>query len=58
VGKLNAPISKVNRWHPKFAVIGFLILYVGILFLSTNILEMNECDAPVSNSTSAEKLLS
>jgi hypothetical protein len=37
---------------------GVFMLSVGILFLSTNTLDMNECDAPVSNKTRAEKLLS
>jgi hypothetical protein len=37
---------------------GVFMLSMGILFLSTNTLDMNECDAPVSNKTRAEKLLS
>jgi hypothetical protein len=67
VGKLYAPISRLRLQHPKAATnyppgelifIGVGMLSVGMLFLSTNTLDMNECDAPVSNRTIAGNLLS
>src|SRR3954468_9642336 len=59
--KLCAPILTVKSRHPALAIIsppGELTLIdsfidsVGSLYLSTNALDMNECDAPVSKSVS------
>src|SRR4051812_80115 len=60
--KLCAPILTVKSRHPALAIIsppGELTLIdpfrdsMGSLYLSTNALDMNECDAPVSKSISA-----
>src|SRR3954463_2884920 len=60
--KLSAPILTVKSRHPALAIIsppGELTLIdsfidsVDNLYLSTNALDMNECDAPVSKSISA-----
>src|SRR3954470_23818557 len=60
--KLCAPILTVKSRHPALAIIsppGDLNLIdpfrdsVGNLYLSTNALDINECDAPVSKSISA-----
>jgi hypothetical protein len=41
-----------------FQIPGLGLYNQHILFLTTNALEMNECDAPVSKRTSVENLLS
>src|SRR4051812_47266008 len=60
--KLCAPILTVKSRHPALAItspLGELTLIdpfrdsMGNLYLSTNALDMNECDAPVSKSISA-----
>ena len=62
VGNLYTPISKVRSQHlaltnisppGELTLIDLPIVSVGSLFLFTNVLDMNECDAPVSNQTNA-----
>src|SRR5215216_6104366 len=64
--KLCAPILTVKSRHPALAIIsppGELNLIdsfidsVGNLYLSTNALDMNECNAPISKSISAGLVL-
>src|SRR3954468_17347628 len=66
-GNLYFPNSMTRSWHPEFTIIsppgeltfiGHPIVSTGSSFLSTNALDMNECDAPVSKSTHAGMELS
>ena len=58
--RIRSPNGIMLRISPpgELTLIGFLIVSTGNALLFTKVLDMNECDAPVSNKTNAVKELS